>query len=183
MELVEAMMEPVEVLVELVEAMKEPLEVLWNSWMQRQLHTRRYRRLAVRPRMQRLRKIVVSRTGQEKQHEHVCSSGFSWNRQMRRPLQKEGTAVWQYVSGCKDCGQLLLAEYVKANSTSMSLLQGDRGTAARKNHCKARPRFQRLQTIVVSRIRQSKQNGHVSSSGWSRNNWMRRPLHIRRYCS
>ena len=54
MELVEAMMEPVEVLVELVEAMKEPLEVLWNSWMQRQLHTRRYRRLAVRPRMQRL---------------------------------------------------------------------------------------------------------------------------------
>ena len=88
MELVEAMMEPVEVLVELVEAMKEPLEVLWNSWMQRQLHTRRYRRLAVRPRMQRLRKIVVSRTGQEKQHERVCSSGFSWNRQMRRPLQK-----------------------------------------------------------------------------------------------
>ena len=35
----------------------------------------------------------------------------------------EGTAVWQYDPGCKDCGQSLLAEYVKANSTSMSLLQ------------------------------------------------------------
>ena len=56
----------------------------------------------------------------------------------------EGTAVWQYVSGCKDCGQLLLAEYVKANSTSMSLLQGGRGTAASENHCKVRHRLQRI---------------------------------------
>ena len=51
MELVEAMKEPVEVLVESVEAMIEPLEVLWNSWMQKPLHIRRYRRLAVRPNM------------------------------------------------------------------------------------------------------------------------------------
>ena len=35
----------------------------------------------------------------------------------------EGTAVWQYVSGCKDCGQLLLAEYVEANSLRMVVEQ------------------------------------------------------------
>ena len=32
-------------------------------------------------------KIVVTRTGQENKHEHVYSSGYSWNKQMRRPLQ------------------------------------------------------------------------------------------------
>ena len=42
----------------------------------------------------------------------------------------EGTADWQYVSGCKDCGQLLLAEYVEANSLRMVVKQLDAKTIA-----------------------------------------------------
>ena len=35
----------------------------------------------------------------------------------------EGTTVWQYASGCKDCEQLLLAEDVEANSFRMVVEQ------------------------------------------------------------
>ena len=79
MELVEAMKEPVEVLVESVEAMIEPLEVLWNSWMQRPLHIQRDGNLVLRLRLQTLWIIIGSRIRQSKQHEHVSSSRWSWN--------------------------------------------------------------------------------------------------------
>ena len=44
--------------------------------------------------------------------------------------------IAKYDPGCKDCGQSLLAEYVKANSTIMALLQDGRGTVGCEDHCK-----------------------------------------------
>ena len=66
MKLLEAMMEPVEVVVELEDAMIEPLDLFWQSWMQSPLHIQRVCNLILRLMLQGLSIIVGTRKRQSK---------------------------------------------------------------------------------------------------------------------